>query len=142
MEPDELEGLVDQMTPEQALHFKKAVVRQAIHYVTRQLPPEEEDDGHRTGIRTAIDWLNDPTEERAHAATMYGVSECWDGGVRYHDYPLSFLDPLWAAGEKDPYRAASYIIISAPEDERKALRNWQQESARAILREDEPPPLE
>jgi hypothetical protein len=72
---------------------------------------------------------------------MYGVSECWDGGVRYHDYPLLFLDPAWAAGESDWCRAAGYGIHSAPAEEREAARQWQIESARAILRGDEPPPL-
>ena len=140
--PDELAALLDAMTPDQRLRFKQAVVRQTIHFVSRLLPPDDEDDGHRTGILLALDWLNEPTDEKAHAATMSGVAECWDGGVRYHDYPLLFLDPAWAAGESDLGRAAEYGVRSAPAAERETAREWQMESARAILRNDEPPPLE
>lgn len=129
------------MTADQRLRFKQAVVRQAIHFVSRLLPPEEDDDGHRSGILAAMNWLNEPTEEQAQAATMYGVSECWDGGVRHHDYPLVFQNPAWAAGEGNLCRAAEYGIHSAPAEEREAARQWQIASARAILRGDEPPPL-
>jgi hypothetical protein len=53
-EPDELGELVEAMTVDQRLRFKQAVVRQTIHFVSRLLPPEEEDDGHRSGILAAM----------------------------------------------------------------------------------------
>jgi len=140
-ESHELDELVEVMTVDQRLRFKQALVRQTIHFVSKLLPPEE-DDGHRSGILAAMNWLNEPTEEKAQAANVYGVSECWDGGVRYHDYPLVFLDPAWAAGESDLCRAAGYGINSVPAEEREAARQWQIEAARAVLRDDEPPPLE
>ena len=139
---DELGRLVEAMTAEQALRFKQALVRQAIHYVSRILPPEREDDGHRSGIRMAAEWLYDPTEEKAEAATVYGTAECWDGGVRYHDYPRLFLNPAWAAGESDLFRAAEYAVESAPALSQDAARAWQIATAKAVLSGEPPPPLE
>lgn len=139
---DELGELLEAMSVDQKLRFKQAVVRQTIHFISQLLPPEEEDDGDRSGIWAATSWLNEPTEEKAHAATMYGVGECWDGGVRNHDYPLAFLNPAWAAGESDLPRAAGYGVDSAPAAEREAALQWQIEAARFILRDEEPPPLD
>jgi hypothetical protein len=138
--PDELEGLVQAMTPSQKLRFKQAVVRQSIYFVSKRLPPEGDDEGHRDGIRAATNWLNDPTEEKARAATLFAAASCWDGGVRYHDYTADFLDPAWTAGEADVCRAASHAANSAPTLEREAARQWQIASAQAISRDDEPLP--
>ena len=130
------------MTASQKLHFKQAIVRQAIHLVSQRLPPEEQDEGHRDGIHAAMNWLKEPTEENASAATVFGVSSCWDGGVRYHDYPADLLDPAWAAGETDEYRAAYHAVHAALPAEREAARQWQIAAAQAIGQGDEPPPLE
>jgi hypothetical protein len=140
--PDELEGLVQAMTPSQKLRFKQAVVRQAIYFVSKRLPPEAQDEGHRDGILAATNWLNEPTEDKAEAATMFAASSCWDGGVRYHDFPAEFLDPAWAAGETDAYKAAYHAAKSAPLTEREAARQWQLASALAILRDEEALPLD
>lgn len=141
MGPDELEGLVQAMTPSQKLCFKQAVVRQAIHFVSKRLPPEAEDEGHRDGIRAATNWLNEPTEEKARAATLFAAASCWDGGVRYHDYTVDFLDPAWTAGETNACKAACHAANSAPPAAREAARQWQIASAQAISRGEEPPPL-
>lgn len=140
--PDELETLVQVMTPVQKLRFKQAVVRQAIHFVSKHLPPAGEDDGHRSGIIAATNWLNEPTEEQAKNVAAYATSECWDGGVRYHDYPASFLDPAWTAAQPDVCAAAQLATHSAPPMEQEAAYQWQIASAQAILRGQELSPPE
>lgn len=138
---DELERLVEAMTPSQKLRFKQAVVQQAIYFVSQCLPPEAEDEGHRDGIWAATNWLNDPTDKKAQDATLFAASSCWDGGVRYHDYPASFLDPAWTAGEINPYKAACHAAKSAPLMEQESARQWQIACAQAISRGEEPLPL-
>jgi uncharacterized protein YjbI with pentapeptide repeats len=138
---DDVEAYVLSMTSAQRLRFKQAVVTQAIHFISKLLPPEAEDDGHRSGIRAAIRWLREPSDEVAKDATFLVVAECWDGGVRYYDYPAYFLDPAWIAGETDVCKAARKALETAPPAEREAGLRWQIESAHAILRGAEPPPL-
>lgn len=136
-----LAELIQAMTPPQQLCFKQAVVRQAIYFVSRDLPPEAEDEGHRDGIQAALNWLNEPTDEQAQAATVFAASSCWDGGVRYHDYPASFLNPAWTAGQTDVVKAALQAINSAPLPERDAAYQWQVATAQAILQGQEVLPL-
>jgi hypothetical protein len=138
---NELEALLQAMTPSQKLSFKQALVRQAIYFVSKRLPPEEQDEGHRDGILAATNWLNEPTEEKAQDATLFAASSCWDGGVRYHDFPAEFLDPAWTAGETDVCQAASFAANSAPPSEREEARRWQIASAQAISRGEDPPLL-
>ena len=139
--PDDVEELQRWMTSAQELRFKQAVVAQAIYYVSKLLPPEADDDGHRSGIRAAIRWLREPTEEMAGHVAALAMAECWDGGVRYHDYPEYFLGPASVAGDTDVRRAARSAIDTAPPEERQAALQWQVESAQAILRWKDPLPL-
>jgi len=137
----DVEELAQQMTSAQRLRFKQAVVAQAIHFVYKLLPPEADDDGHRRGIRAATRWLKEPSKEVALDVNCEAVAECWDGGVRYHDYPAYFLDPAWVAVETDVYKAARKAVNTAPPAEREDALRWQIASAQAILRGVEPPPL-
>ena len=137
----DVEAHVQTMTSAQRLRFKQEVVKQAIYFVSKLLPPEADDDGHRGGIRAAGRWLREPTEEVARDVNCFAVAECWDGGVRYHDYPAYFLDPAWVAGERDVCKAARLAVNTAPPAEREAALRWQIASAQAILRGKEPPPL-
>jgi hypothetical protein len=139
-ESDELEPLVAAMTPDQQLRFKQAVVRQAIHFVSRRLPPEEEDDGHRACINVAMAWLLEPTEARASDAATFAISECWDGGARYDDYPRVFLEPVYAVG-LDGCASARRAVYAALPEEQDAARRWQVAAADAILRGEEPSAL-
>lgn len=91
----QLEPLVSELNAEQQLQLRQALVRQAIYYVSQALPPQESDDGHRCGSDRAAEWLKKPTVEVAHNAYIWAVGECWDGGVRYFDYPEYFLFPVW-----------------------------------------------
>jgi len=137
----EIEALAQTMTSAQRLRYKQAVVAQAIHFVSKLLPSEADDDGHRKGIQAAIRWLREPSDEVARDAIFLTVAECWDGGVRYYDYPVYFLDPARAAGETDVCKAARLAVNTAPPAERDAALRWQIESAQAISRGAEPRPL-
>ncbi len=133
----QLEPLVSNLNAKQQLHLRQALVRQAIHYVSKSLPPEAIDDGHRYGCDRAAEWLENPTAEVAHNAYMWAVSECWDGGVRYFDYPEYFLFPVWAL-EGDLNTAAQYAARTAPECDRDAAVDWQIAAVRAIVQGHEP----
>jgi uncharacterized protein YjbI with pentapeptide repeats len=141
IEPGDIEALAQTMTSAQRLRFKQAVVAQAIHFVSKLLPPEADDQGHRSGVRAAIRWLREPSDEVARDVAFLAVGECWDGGVRYYDYPAYFLDPAWVAGETDVCKAARLAVNTAPPAEREAALRWQIASAQAILRGAESPPL-
>jgi hypothetical protein len=136
-EANELERLLKAMNSDQKLRFKQAVVRQAIYFVSKRLPPENEDDGHRHCIRVASDWLNEPTEQNARDAATYAISECWDGGARYDDYPRVFLGPVYAVAF-DGYDSAQRAMYTVPPTEQETARQWQIASAQAILRDQEP----
>ena len=83
-----LDALFSQMTPEQQLCFKQAVVQQTIYYVTQHLPPKDKDDGERRFIGYAQDWIDEPTQENAERANGAAVLDSIDGGVRHFDYSL------------------------------------------------------
>lgn len=122
------------MSAGQRLAFKKAVVAQAVRAMTARLPPPEHDDGHRKGVDAAERWLGEPTPEVARDVSAFASGECWDGGVRYHDYPADFLDPAWAAGADDPCEAARLAANATPAATRGAVRAWQVGVAGAVLR--------
>ena len=133
----QLEPLVSQLNGEQQIQLRQALVRQTIHYVSQAFPPEDLDDGHRYGCDEAAKWLKNPTAEVAHNAYMWGAGECWDGGVRYSDYPEYFLFPVWALkGDLDA--AAQCAIRAAPECDRNAVIDWQIAAVRAIVQGQEP----
>jgi hypothetical protein len=134
------EPLVCRLTASQQLHLRQALVRPAIRYVTRALPPEALDEGHRLGCPWAARWLDCPTEERAQDVCTYAAGECWDGGVRYFDYPEYFLAPVWVIGVADLDAAARLAAETALEFERGAAIGWQIAAVRAIVRGLEPPP--
>jgi hypothetical protein len=134
------EPLVSRLTAEQQLHLRQALVRQAVRYVTKALPPEALDEGHRLGCRWAARWLDCPTGEVARDVCTCAAGECWDGGVRHFDYPEYFLAPVWVVGATDLDAAARLAAETAPEPERGAAVGWQIAAVRAIARGQEPPP--
>jgi hypothetical protein len=133
----QLEPLVSKLNAEQQLQLRQALVRQTIYYVSQGLPPKESDDGHRQGCDRATEWLETPTAEVAHNAYMWAVGECWDGGMRYSDYPEYCLFPVWALKEELD-AAAAYAIRVAPESDRAAAVDWQIAAVRAIVQGQEP----
>jgi hypothetical protein len=133
------EPLVSRLTAEQQLRLRQALVRQAIRYVSKTLPPEPLDEGHRLGCRWAARWLDCPTEEVARDVCTWAAGECWDGGVRYFDYPERFLVPVWVIGATDLDAAARLAAETAPESEHGAAVGWQIAAVRAIARDQEPP---
>ena len=153
IQPNILEGLFNLMNDDQKLTFKKAVVQQTIHYVTQQLPPLEQDEGERSYIELAQQWLENPTEEVASRANFAAIASCIDGGVRYHDYSKYFLEPAWAAGADTGLEAIKYALTAATpsnksgfysndeELEEKSAHQWQIATVWAILYDKPLPPL-
>lgn len=130
----ELAALVASMSWAQRLRFKQAVVQQAIDHVSKALPPEAEDEGHRLGILAATGWLREPTEREAREVGILAAGECWDGGIRYYNYSEYFLWPAFAAAATDVCEAARYAARAAPAEEQEEALRWQLATARAILR--------
>jgi hypothetical protein len=137
----DLEALIGLMSGEQGFRFKQAVVRQAVHYIEGRLPPEDEDEGESSGVTFARRWLENPTDENAHAAGAYAYFDAMDGGVRNHDYPDIYNEPAWAAAYDDLASVASATLRTAPAGQEVAARQWQVEAAWAILQGNEPPAL-
>lgn len=135
----DLDGLVKLMSEKQQLSFKQAVVRQTIYYVSKQLPPEEKDNGERYFISLANQWLKQPTEENAENASMGVACDYIDGGMRYSDYPSYFLAPAEAAASS-AYGATQCALTASGNDSRAAYQ-WQITAAWAILNNKEPPLL-
>lgn len=133
----QLEPLVFNLNAEQQLQLRQALVRQVIYYVSQRLPPEESDEGHSHGCDQAAKWLKNPTTELAHNLYMWAVGECWDGGVRYSDYPEYCLFPVWAL-EEELDTAAQYAIRVASESDRDAAVDWQIAAVRVIVQGQEP----
>ncbi|GBO56735.1 hypothetical protein APA_5070 [Pseudanabaena sp. lw0831] len=127
-----LEALFDQMTPEQKLCFKQAVVQQTIYYVTQHLPAENKDDGERNFIWAAQKWIDEPTSENAAFANNMVTLDLIDGGARNRDYPSYFLTPADAAGANDAIAATSYALEAAG-NRTEIARQWQIAAAEAIL---------
>ena len=142
LDSDSIEALAARMSAAQQLALKQAVVRQAIHYTTRALPPASSDEGHRRGILAASRWLDCPTQEMANDAGLFAMGERWDGGVRYYDYPEYFLAPAWTAAASGAGAAARLALEAVPDAEREAARKWQVAVARAVLRAEDLPPLD
>jgi len=136
---DDLEELVKLMNEQQQLNFKQAVVRQTIHYVSKRLPSEENDEGERFFIAMANQWLEQPTDKNAENAMMATVADCIDGGARYFDYPTYFHEPALAAGES-AYGASKHALAAAEADSSTA-HQWQMTVAWTILNNADLPPL-
>jgi hypothetical protein len=130
---------VGRLSAEQQLRLRQALVRQAVRYVSKALPPEALDEGHCLGCQWAARWLDCPTEEVAQDVCIWAGGECRDGGVRYFDYPAYFLGPVWVLGATDLDAAARLAAETAPESERGAAIDWQVAAVRAIARGQEPP---
>src|SRR5262249_19240739 len=135
----EAEPLLTRLTTKQQLQLRQALVRQAIRYVTRSLPPKALDDGHSLGCGLAAHWLDRPTDKEAREVCICAAGECWDGGVRHWDYPEYFLTPVWVIGATDLDAAARLAAEAAPESERGAAVDWQIAAVRAIARGQQPP---
>ena len=125
--------------------FKHAVVRQAVYYAEKALPPEEEDDGERACIHVARRWLEQPTPAVARDAVIFATMESADGGLRYFDYDPLFIEPVEAAGvdlsPTDIVRAAKHARNAADSEHNAEALRWQLDSAWAIVHGDDIPPL-
>ena len=86
--------------------FKQRLVERAIRLIAPELPDAEADDGEWGFTRLAVEWLNDPSEERRVRAAVAVEADLWDGGVRNHDYDQVFLGPANIAGMPEAELAA------------------------------------
>lgn len=127
-----LETLFSQMTLEQQLCFKQAVVRQTIHYVSQHLPMKDNDVGERSFISHAQGWIDEPTDENAERSNGAAVLDSIDGGVRNFDYSPYYLTPAEAAGAKDGIQATRYALEAAG-DRAETAHQWQIAAAETIL---------
>ena len=100
------------------------------HFVSKLLPRRLTT--ATEGIRAAIRWLREPTEEMAGHVAALAMAERWDGGVGTRDPGVP--GPASVAGDTDVRRAARFAINTAPPAERQAALQWQVESAQAILK--------
>lgn len=137
----ELDSLLARMTDAQRRLFKMAVVRQSIHYVSQELPLESDDDGERACLQVALDWLNDPTDKRAYDAGVGAHLDHCDGGVRHHDYPAYFWEPVWVLVSKSAGEAARCAAHGSARDKAAEACRWQLMAAAAILAGSDLPPL-
>jgi hypothetical protein len=137
----DLKALIGLMAGEQGFRFKQAMVRQAVHYIEGRLPPEDEDEGESSGVAFARRWLENPTDENAHAAGAYAYFDAMDGGVRNHDFQDIYNEPAWATAYDDLGSVASATLRTAPAGQEVAARRWQVEAAWAILQGEEVPAL-
>jgi hypothetical protein len=133
MEPsDILKALFNSMTSAQRLRLKQAIVQQTIHYVTQNLPPEENEDGQRSFIRAAQSWIDEPTRANEDFANNIVTADLMDGGARNWDYSVYFLLPADAAGADNAIGAAKFVLEAAGSRSEVACQ-WQIAAAEAIL---------
>jgi hypothetical protein len=136
-----LNVLFGQMNRGQQLRFKQAIVAQTIYYVSQRLPHEDLDEGERSFVELANQWLAQPTAENAERAITATIFDRVDGGVRYFDYSDYFLTPAEAAGAENGDDATRYASIAAGEFRQDEARQWQTAAALNILADREPPSL-
>ena len=101
---------LEQLDAAATLRFKRALVEHAIALLEPHLPPEQVDIGQRGGTRMAREWLHRPTDENADRARTYVAADCFDGGVRNHDYSEVFHGPAEIAGAKTAEQAARALL--------------------------------
>jgi hypothetical protein len=138
-----LDALIEQMSEAQQHRFRQALVRQCVHVLTPAMPPEEHDTGERTGIQFAQQWLADPASTDISRWVVLATADIWDGGVRNHDYGEEVFAPVFIAADASLSHGAGYAISAAQyaSGDQDAAARWQIEAARAILHDQEPPPL-
>lgn len=133
-----LDALFNQMSAEQQICLKQAVVRQTVYYVTHHLPPAENEDGQRNFIWAAEKWIDDPTIENANFANAMVAADLIDGGARNRDYPSYFLTPADAAGSSNAILASRHALEAAG-SQSEIARQWQIAAAESILQGQELP---
>jgi hypothetical protein len=119
-----------QMNDQQQLRFKQAIVTQTIHYVSQRLPLADQDQGERSLIALANQWIAQPTAENVDKAAAAS------GGQDY------FLAPARAAAAATGYEAISYALLAAGEFQHAEAKQWQKAAAWDILADRKLPPIE
>jgi hypothetical protein len=143
METDNLlEMLFRQMNEQQQLRFKQAIVAQTVFYVSQRLPVADQDEGERSFIALANQWLATPTPENADKALNATAFDRVDGGVRNHDISDYFLTPAAAAGAENGYEAVKYALKAGGDFQVAEAKQWQMATAWDLLSDRTPPSVE
>jgi hypothetical protein len=143
METDNLLAMLfGQMTEQQQLRFKQAMVAQTVFYVSQRLPVADRDEGERSFISLANQWLAGPTPENADKAMIATAFDRIDSGVRNHDIADYFLTPAEAAGAANGYEAAKYALKAGGDFQIVEAKQWQMATAWDILANRTPPSVE
>jgi hypothetical protein len=122
--------LYGQMNDQQQLRFKQAIVTQTIHYVSQRLPLADQDQGERSFIALAHQWIAQPTTEHAEQAAAASSDK---------EY---FLAPAQAAAAATGYEAIPYALLAAGEFQHVEAKQWQKAAAWDILADRKLPPIE
>jgi hypothetical protein len=123
-----LKMLFEQMNGQQQLHFKQAIVAQTVFYVSQRLPVADQDEGERSFIALANQWLAAPTPENANKAMVATAFDRVDSGVRNHDMSDYFLIPAEAAGAENGYEAVKYALKAGGDFQVVEAKQWQMAS--------------
>jgi hypothetical protein len=131
--------LFGQMTGQQQLHFKQAIVAQTVFYVSQRLPVADQDQGERSFITLANQWLSEPTTENAEQAMTATAIDKVASGNHVSEY---FLTPAEAAGAENGYEAVKYALRAGGDFQVVEAKQWQMATAWDILADRTPPSVE
>ncbi len=134
-----LEMLFGQMNEQQQLLFKQAIVAQTIFYVSQRLPIANQDQGERSFIALANQWLATPTPEQAEQAATASDRMGSEVPNATFDY---FAAPAEAAGAKNGYEAIKYALKAGGDFQAAEAKQWQMATAWDILSDRTPPSVE
>jgi hypothetical protein len=129
--------LFGQMSEQQQLRFKQAIVAQTIFYVSQRLPVTDQDQGERDFVALANHWLAEPTIENAEKAQITTVTGRKNNVIRDH-----FFTPAEAAGAENGYEATKYALIAGGDFQINEAKQWQMATAWDILADRTPPSVE
>jgi hypothetical protein len=134
--------LFGQMNEQQQLLFKQAIVAQTVFYVSQRLPVANRDEGERSLMELANQWLAAPTVENTAKALTATALNPIDGGVRQHGVSDYFLNPAAAAGAENGYEAIKYALQAGGDFQMVEAKQWQMATAWDILADRTPPTVE
>jgi hypothetical protein len=136
-----LEMLFGQMNEQQQLRFKQAIVAQTVFYVSQRLPIADLDQGERSFIELANNWIAEPTAKNAEQAALAAVDQV-DGEAKNLSIGEHFLLPAGAAGAENGYEAVFYALKAAGDFQIVEAKQWQMATAWDLLSNQTPPSVE
>jgi hypothetical protein len=134
--------LFGQMNDQQQLRFKQAIVAQTVFYISQRLPVADQDQGERSFIALANQWLAEPTPENASKALMATDVDRANSKIVTSEIRDHFLTPAAAAGAENGYEAVKYALIAGGDFQVTEAKQWQMATAWDILADRTPPSVE